>query len=153
LRRLHTVVAAVTGVTAQGYESESSLIRDDGTPVSVAVSGVTEDFFQTLDLPMTAGRAFTHDDHVVMGRDAPLSPVVSDRAWTRLFNRDPTVVGRTLRLTDFRALVTVVGVASPALDLPMGADFWMNFRMASDEQSHVLAAIVRLQPGATIDQL
>src|SRR4029453_6181008 len=49
--------------------------------------------------------------------------------------------------------ITVIGVASPLVDLPHGVDFWFNGRISPQDVAHVQNVIVRLKPGATIEQL
>lgn len=141
---------------AAGYFSrpfDSSLVRDDGTPVSVVMCGVGEGFFDVLGVPMTRGRSFTREEHVPGGRDAPLSIVISDAAWQRLFGRDPAIVGKTIRIAEVPVSIAVVGVASPLIDLPHAVDFWFNGRTSPQDVAHVQNVVVRLKPGATIDQL
>jgi len=149
--QLPALVDRAAGYFARPFDS--SLIRDDGTPVSIVVSGVSEGFFDLLGLPMTLGRSFRPGEHVPAGRDAPFVLVVSDGAWTRLFGRDPAIVGKTVRIAELPVLTTVVGVASPLVDLPHAVDFWFNGRTTPNDVNHVLNGIVRLKPGATIEQL
>jgi putative ABC transport system permease protein len=151
LNQSPTVVERAVGVSAQPFDA--TLTRDDGTPLTVMLSGVTEGFFDVLGLPMSRGRAFTHDEHLVAGRDAPFAVILSDRAWLTLFGRDPDIVGKSIRMAEAPAAVTVVGVASPALDLPRGTDFWFNLRLAPDDVSHGFSGIVRVRPGVTVDRL
>lgn len=151
LADMPALVDRVTGYFSRPFDA--SLVRDDGTPVSIVVSGVTEGFFDVLGLPMTRGRSFTREEHVPSGRDAPLSIVVSDAAWTRLFGRDPGIVGKTIRIAEMPALTTIVGVASALVDLPHAVDFWFNGRTNPQDVAHVLNVVVRLKPGATIEQL
>jgi putative ABC transport system permease protein len=151
LAGLSSHVDRVTGYFSRPFDS--SLIRDDGTPVSVVMSGVGEGFFDVLGLPMTRGRSFTREEHVPAGRDAPLFAVISDAAWQRLFGRDPNLVGKSIRIAEVPVGITVVGVASPLVDLPHAVDFWFNGRISPQDVAHVQNVIVRLKPGATIEQL
>lgn len=151
LSRMTTVVDRVTGHFSQPFDA--SLVRDDGTPVSISVAGISEGFFETIGLPMALGRSFTHEEHVPAGRDAPLLLVVSDAAWARLFGRDPAIVGKAIRVAELTVGTTVIGVAAPQVDLPLGADFWFNGRSGPDDTAHVFDVLVRLKPGATLDQL
>ncbi|HWF84104.1 MAG TPA: ADOP family duplicated permease [Vicinamibacterales bacterium] len=146
-----SVVARAAGLAAQPFDA--TLIRDDGTPVNALLSGVTEGFFDILELPMSRGRGFTHDEHAASGRDAPMAVVASYRTWTTLFGRDPNVIGKAIRIAEAPVTITVVGVASPALDLPQGTDFWFNFRTTPQDVAHVFGAILRLRPGASIERL
>ena len=89
---------------ASGYFSgpfEASLMRDDGTPVSVMLSGTAEGFFDVLGLPMTLGRSFTREEHIPAGRDAPFLIVISHSAWARLFGSDPAILGKAIRIAEF----------------------------------------------------
>jgi len=141
---------------AAGYFSgpfDASLVRDDGTPVSVLMSGVNAGFFEVLGLPMTLGRSFTREEHVPSGRDAPFYLVISDAAWARLFGRDPAIVGKSVRIAEFRVGITIVGVAPSLIDLPKATDFWFNGRTFPTDVAHVQNVVVRLKPGATIEQL
>jgi putative ABC transport system permease protein len=151
LAGLPSVVDRVAGYFSRPFDS--SLVRDDGTPVSVVMCGVGEGFFDVLGLPMTRGRSFTHEEHVPGGRDAPLSIVMSDAAWARLFGRDPAIVGKTIRIAEVPVSIGVVGVASPLIDLPHAVDFWFNGRTTPQDVAHVQNVVVRLKPGASIEQL
>jgi putative ABC transport system permease protein len=140
---------------AAGYFTpfEASMMRTDGTPVSVMLSGTTEGFFDLLGLPMTAGRAFTHEELVPAGRDAPFVLVISHAAWVRLFGSDPAIVGKAIRFAELPVSITIVGVASPLADLPHNVDFWFNGRTSPTDVPHVISVVARLKPGASIEQL
>src|SRR5262249_33249915 len=145
LRNLPAVVDGVGAYAARPFDA--SLMRDDGTPVSIAVTGASEGFFEVLGLPMVLGRTFTHEEQVSAGRDAPFFLVVSDAAWTRLFGRDPGIVGKSVRIAELPVAVTIVGVASPLLQLPPNVDFWFNGRSSPRDEAHVFNVIARVKPG------
>ncbi len=67
---------------------------------------VSANYFRVLEVEPTLGRGFRDDEDEVPGRDAVT--VISADFWKREFGRDPSVVGRIVRLNgrDF----TVVGV-------------------------------------------
>ncbi|HET7619849.1 MAG TPA: ADOP family duplicated permease [Vicinamibacterales bacterium] len=130
-----------------------TLLRSDGAPVPLLATGVTEGFFDALRLPMAYGRAFTHEEHAPIRGNVPPSAVLSYSAWKTLFGADPAVVGRNIRVAEGSADVPVVGVAAPELDLPHGTDLWFNLRTQSQAVNHNYDAILRLRPGATIEQL
>jgi predicted permease len=92
-----------------GYELnlEPVSLRADGSSERIFASFVTMNYFDALGVRAAAGRMFGRGDTEVAGG----SPVVvlSDALWTRRFNRDPAVVGRTLSFNGFP--LTVVGVA------------------------------------------
>ncbi|HEY1912415.1 MAG TPA: ABC transporter permease, partial [Vicinamibacterales bacterium] len=151
LTRMPSVVARASGVG--GIPMDLTVLRDDGTVVPIAASGVAAGFFETLGLPMTLGRAFTDDEHVNTGREAPTSVIISTRLWASMFGRDRGVIGRPLHLAEFSGITNIVGVASPDLDMPHGTDAWVNFRLSPADGGHAFKAIVRLQPGASIAAL
>jgi putative ABC transport system permease protein len=140
---------------ASGYFNpfEASLMRDDGTPVSVMLSGTAEGFFDVLGVPMTAGRGFTREELTPAGRDAPFLLVISHAAWVRLFGSDRAIVGKAIRFAELPVTITIVGVASPLADLPHNVDFWFNARNSPTDVPHVISVVARLKPGATIEQL
>jgi len=92
--------------------------------------------------------------------------LVSHRLWVRLLQRDPAVVGRTVRVNG--QATTVVGVLAedPAFELPVGGglsavaftikdvDLWTPFdatdRLAGNRAFSTYEAIVRLRPGTTL---
>lgn len=142
-------------VRAGGYMApfEASLVRSDGTPVSVVMSGTIDGFFDVLGLAMTAGRTFAADELAPAGRDAPFVVVISHAAWVRLFGSDPAMVGKAIRFAELPVTTTVVGVAGPLIDLPRNVDFWFNARSSPTDIAHVFSVVARLKPGATIEQL
>lgn len=90
---------------------------------------VSGNYFQVLGVEPQLGRGFRDDEDEVPGRDAVV--VLGPDFWTREFARDPSIVGRTLRLngTDF----TVVGVAPdtfPSMQIFSRPDFYMPLAMA-----------------------
>jgi putative ABC transport system permease protein len=151
LRNLPALVDGVGAYFARPFES--SLIRDDGTPVSIGLTEVSEGFFDVLGLPMTSGRAFTREEHTPAGRDAPFVLVISDAAWTRLFGRDPAIIGKSIRIAELPVSMTIVGVASPLLQLPPNVDFWFNGRTTPQAVNHNYNVVARLKPGVTIAQV
>jgi len=137
-----------------GTSSFSDLAADGGTSrrvlrlataESIAVAEVTANYFTTLGRPAVAGRTFTADD--ARGGHAA---VLTDRAWRRLFDADPSTIGRTLTL-DAQAVV-VVGIVGA--DDSLGPD--PDLFVALDErapafldrtQAAVYGCIGRLKPG------
>jgi predicted permease len=87
---------------------------------------VTGSFFDLLGVPAAAGRMFTEAD-VEAGQQLA---VLSHAGWTRLFARDPAVIGRSLHLDHpwtgtsvaRGALVTIAGVAIPEFDVDWSVD-------------------------------
>ena len=93
-----------------------------GAPARVDVALVTGDFFTVLGgaVPARGRLLVPRDDDPV----APAVAVVSHRAWTTRFGRDPDLVGRTVRLG--RQVFTVVGISANPLSGPAhDPDFWV----------------------------
>lgn len=151
LKNMPAVVEKAAGYFSNPFDA--SLIRDDGTPVSISLNGAGAGFFEVLGMPMTLGRSFLPEEHVPAGRDAPFFLVVSHSAWLRLFGGDPSIVGKAIRIAESPVTTTVVGVAPRDFELPKGVDFWFNGRNSPTDVAHVLNVVVRLKPGATIERL
>ena len=73
--------------------SEMSLTTG-GNPETLKVGAVSAGFLQLLGMQPTAGRDFTAEED---SHGAPVA-VLDGGTWTRRFGRDPSVVGRTVRL-------------------------------------------------------
>jgi putative ABC transport system permease protein len=122
----------------------------------VVAEVVTTNYFATLGTRPLLGRLFDADES-----DRPNeSPIIvlSHRFWTRRFNADPAVVGKTVRLNRFP--VTIVGIAPEGFQGTTIAapDMWVPLGMiASAEQLAARQAgwVVmgaRLVRGATVAQ-
>jgi predicted permease len=104
IRRRATLLESVFG-----YEIElqpMSLVDASGAE-RVYGTPVTNNYFAGLGVRPALGRLFDSGDSEDEGA-APLA-VLSHRFWTRRFDADPRVIGRTIRLT--RQTFTVIGVA------------------------------------------
>src|SRR6202166_508024 len=66
-------------------------------PERVSCASVTRNFFNIVGLPPEIGRTFSEDEDKV---GAPPVVVISDHLWQRAFNRDPSVIGRSINLHD-----------------------------------------------------
>ena len=90
-------------------------------PERVSVAFVTANFFNVIGLPPQLGRTFREDEDKP---GAPALVVISDRLWDRTFNRDPSIIGRTLHFHD--QPFTVTGVMPREMDAPRGVDAWFS---------------------------
>src|SRR4029453_17286970 len=73
--------------------------------------------------------------------------------WNRLFGPDPAIIGKSIRIAELPVAVTIVGVASPLLQLPPNVDFWFNSRSSPRDEAHVFSVIARVKPGVTMSQV
>src|ERR1700722_11406093 len=99
--------------------SSISVQRDAGATLHLTWAQVGAGFFSLLGVQPELGRAFTS------GEDAPGSPkiaILSDATWRDVYNGDPRIIGRPIRLTD--EPYTVVGVAPAWFRYPDSPDFW-----------------------------
>ncbi len=133
----------------------------DGGSESVFGSLVTVNYFSVLGVVPAAGRLLSPAD----GEQAWASPVavLSHRFWTRRFNRDPTIVGRTVTLN--RHPFVVVGVASEGFHGTgvRALDLWVPMNMTAAVTSPGTTALTdrgagslliggRLKPGISLPQ-
>jgi predicted permease len=89
---------------------------------------VSGDWFSLLGVPVPVGRALSLADDRTLG-GSPVA-VLSDGYWARRFGRDPSVVGRAIRLNE--TTVTVVGVAPSGFSgMVVGTpvDVWLPIMM------------------------
>ena len=132
-------------------------VMSDGTPLLAAF--VSGNYFETLGGRVQLGRSLAGFDAQLPGAGAVI--VLSDQAWTRVFDRDPTVIGRAVRLND--QTLTVVGVMAEEFvglnDTP--PDLWVPVTMHGAvikqdlfgaTQPRELAVIARLRRDTTPEQ-
>ena len=91
---------------------------------------------------MAVGRGFVEEEHVDAAAGNPTTAVLSYRLWQGAFNGDPGIVGSTV--PSGSASVTVVGVASPDFDYPVGADLWVAYLPPLNFTGQFLEAVGRL---------
>lgn len=123
-----------------------------GVPELIGGSLVSADFFRVLGVAPVIGRGFLASDDV---EGAPHVAIVSHRLWTRRFNADTSLVGRTIRLEE--ELYTVIGVLPGSFDAAgTGDDLWAPRRLTtaqlSSNSGRFLRVIARLAPGVTLAQ-
>jgi len=123
-------------------------------PERVSCASVTRNFFNIIGLPPEIGRTFSEDEDKV---GAPPVVVISDHLWQRAFNRDPSVIGRSINLHDQN--FTVIGVMPPQMTSPQDSDAWFSIMRRSNkpawmDRSHHPMIFVwgKLKAGVTVDQ-
>ena len=138
------------------FASFSAFTQDEATlsgdePERVAIASVTRDFFTTMGVSPTIGRAFAEDeDHV---RPATVA-ILSYALWQRRFAGDRSVLGAKIRLNGYPR--TVVGVMPPHFGYPSErTDIWLPMRRfvvdsLESRGNYYLFIVARLKPGATI---
>ncbi len=129
-----------------------------GRAVQVNALGVSEGYFRTLGATPALGRTFTPDED---RPDGGRSVILSDGLWTRVFGRDPAILGRAIRIN--QETFTVVGVmpASFAVSIESAPgvlgtpDLWRPLQLGPKSPGYEgdnWEMIARLRPGATLMQ-
>jgi predicted permease len=126
------------------------------------VEFATSSYFPVLGLRPIGGRWFTPQEDTA---GAPLTAVVTYRAWRTRFGSDPGVIGRTMRLGG--SSVTIVGIGPEAYNgvtNGVAVDFWLplsalgpvigSFAAGTLErpQDHWFFIRARLRDGVTVAQ-
>jgi putative ABC transport system permease protein len=127
-----------------------------GTEESREILGlaVTSDIFRVLGVSPMLGRAFTRED------DNPDARVVvfTHHAWKTLFNGDPNIVGKQIKMS-WRSY-TVLGIMPPGFQFPVEgerAEYLMPLHPLVPEEvkrrdNHFLRLVGRLKPGMRMQQ-
>src|ERR1700734_3504026 len=133
-----------------------------GEPRSVQAGVVGGSYFQVMGLRPVLGRLLdAHDD----GPNAAGAVVLTYRFWTKVLNRDPAVIGNSLKLDSGDVggarSATIVGVLEPSVPYPADTEIIAN---VVTSPHHLSATMVtgrvhrmtdlfgRLAPGADIEQ-
>src|SRR5215510_13547789 len=107
--------------TAEGADSS-------GFPGNLGLGNfVSGNYFTALGPEMALGRAFAPEEDQMPGAHPVM--VLSHICWTRHFNSDPHIVGRTVRLAGLP--FTVIGVTAPKFIgvTPLPPQFWAPLMM------------------------
>jgi hypothetical protein len=156
---LRAEAKAFESLAAYGLASVYASVAG-GQPLALRAQTVGGDYFAALGVRPRLGRLLTAAES---GRHAdPSLAVISEDLWTKLFARDPEVVGRTFQAN--RQTVTVVGVADGGFagpDRDYATDLWVPVsalvtlvrfpavRMDARDMSVFGDFVGRLRPGAT----
>lgn len=127
-----------------------NLITTTGQGEPVVVAEMTASGFRVARVPALLGRALLDDDE---RPGAPPVVVIGHDVWESRFDRDPGVVGRTIRLG--RVAHTIVGVMPSGFGFPISHSYWVPLRV--DLAAHApgagpeLEVFGRLAPGVSKD--
>ena len=130
-----------------------------GEPREVKAGVVGGSYFDVMGLHPVLGRLIGPQDD---GPNAAGTVVLTYRFWSTTFKKDPSVLGKTVRLGSFdNRSATVIGVLEPCVPYPEDTEIIAN---VVTSQHHLSATMVtgrihrmteifgRLAPGATLDQ-
>src|ERR1700731_2536222 len=126
-----------------------------GDPREVRAGVVGGSYFEVMGLHPVLGRLLDMRDD---GPNAAGAAVLTDRFWKTAFNRDPSVVGKTVQLGERSA--TIVGVLEPSVPYPAETEIIANVvtsphhlsaTMVTGRVHRMTELFGRLAPGATLD--
>jgi putative ABC transport system permease protein len=126
-----------------------------GEPRVVRAGVVGGSYFDVMGLRPVAGRLLTASDD---GPNAAGAAVLTHRFWTTSLAADPSVIGRTIRLSDRSA--TIVGVVEPSVPYPAQTEIIANVVTSPHHMSATMAEgrvhrmtdlFARLAPGSDLD--
>ncbi len=144
-------------VEACGYNGGGWFaVEANGIPFQAITAFVTGRCFSVFGVPPILGRGITDADAPIMTPGEKVI-VISDRLWQRLFNRDPQVIGKAVKVEGIEAVV--VGVMPPgfrAIHTDVGADIMAPpdtiFPATPGRRPVAQEVLGRLKPGLTHDQ-
>ncbi|MQA91833.1 MAG: FtsX-like permease family protein [Gemmatimonas sp.] len=151
LRRESRALQDAAGVVH--YGAPAAAVREGDRSLSLNEAMVTANFFEVLGARPVLGhllRPQDGDEAMLLqpelgGRPAGREvAVISYRTWQRQFGGDPGVLGRRLTTTYNQVSYSIIGVAPPGLDYPVGADYWILLRPGD-----LVNVVARLAPNAT----
>ena len=135
------------------FDYGSYTLLGDGHPERLVGVGIAQNFLDVLGVRPLLGRGFIDEESVWNGRPAA---ILTHGFWTRRFNADPAIVGRSLTLNG--KPTEVVGVLPASFDFASTfapasrVDFLVPFPISdeTDAWGNTLSIIARLKPGVTI---
>jgi predicted permease len=130
-----------------------------GEPRSIRGGVVGGNYFDVMGLRPVLGRLIGPQDD---GPNAAGVVVLTYRFWTSTFNKDPSVIGKTVRLGSIGdRSATVIGVLEPCVPYPEDTQIIANIvtsphhlsaTMVTGRIHRMTELFGRLAPGATLDQ-
>jgi len=130
-----------------------------GEPRGVKAGVVGGNYFEVMGLHPVLGRLLDMRDD---GPNAAGAVVLTYRFWNTALKKDPSVIGRTIRLESFGARTgTIVGVLEPSVPYPDETQMMVNVvcsphhlsaTMVTGRVHRMTELFGRLAPGATLEQ-
>ena len=129
------------------FSSYKGNLTGAGDPVVLKMANVTTEFFDTLGVAPSMGRAFLPADGEE-GRERTI--VLSDQLWRSRFSANPGIVGTIARLNGIGH--TVVGVMPAGFDFPSAMAAWTPRTVKITPGNSLLVPVVgRLKPDVSIE--
>ena len=154
------IEASVHSVTEFGdFSSMSFTMVGLGEPRSVQGGVVSGNYFDVMGLRPVLGRLVGPQDD---GPNAAGVIVLTYRFWSTVFKKDPSVIGKTVRLSSLGdRSATVIGVLEPSVPYPADTEIIANLvtsphhlsaTMVTGRVHRMTELFGKLAPGVTIDQ-
>jgi putative ABC transport system permease protein len=124
---------------------ETVLLTGDFAPESFGGVLMSGNAFNFLGVPPVVGRTIQPTDILPSG-DADPVVVLSHRLWVRLFDANPSAIGRTLRLNGRPH--TIIGVMPPRFGWYGNEGFWLPLAPSRTDVAWI-SPIMRLTPGVS----
>src|SRR5262245_36479345 len=119
---INDIKSRATTIGAFGdFSTIEFTLLGDGEPRLIHAGVVGGSYFEVMGLRPVLGRLLNPGD---AGPNAEGAVVLTHRFWTSAFNSDPSVIGRTMRLSSRTA--TIVGVLEPSVPYPVDTEIIAN---------------------------
>src|SRR4051812_26208706 len=144
-----------------GFDYTTFNLAAGGTPERISGAVVSPALFPLLGTEPIAGRTFAREEQ---GEGHDDVVVISERLWSKRFNSDPSLIGKTLLLNG--RSYTVIGVMPKAFEFPIPlfniqggqfaerVDIWKPLAFTAQELksrgSRSYGVIGRLRPGTSV---
>src|SRR6202171_6343027 len=146
------------------YRGGSYALVDEQGAQNVQGLKVSSEFFDVLGVKPAIGRAFVRADEQAGGGTGGLKVVLGHDLWMRLFNGDPSVIGRTLKMQGHS--YTVIGIMPRGFQFPFetpATEMYVTFAedasngegskpQTEQRGSHSLLGFGRRKPGVSVAQ-
>jgi putative ABC transport system permease protein len=130
-----------------------------GDPREIRAGVVDGNYFEVMGLKSVLGRLLGPSDD---GPNAAGAVVLTYQFWNSSLHRDPSVVGKTVRLGGFKDTrsATIVGVLEPSVPYPVETELIANIicsehhlsaTMKTGREHRMTEVFARLAPSATLD--
>jgi putative ABC transport system permease protein len=128
-----------------------NLVTEDHRVEPVRGAEVTANAFALMGMSALAGRTLTVRDEQPA---EPLAVVIGERLWATRFERDPSVVGRSVKVGPANA--TIVGVMPERFGFPVNQQLWLPLRtdgaLLAPRTGPPVTIFGRLAPGVSLQQ-
>jgi putative ABC transport system permease protein len=153
---INDLKARATTIAAFGdFSTIEFTLLGVGEPRLIHAGVVGGSYFEVMGLRPVLGRLLNAADD---GSGAAGAVVLTHRFWTSFFNSDPSVIGRTIRLSSRTA--TIVGVLEPSVPYPVDTEIIANMvtsphhlgaTMNVERMHRMTELFARLAPGASVE--